>query len=250
MKMLLHLTFFLTFTLPITAQTQPRPNRSINAYVGLWQIGAANRGNNAPGIQHRIRQSPFILGLDFTQHWHKRWHYFASLQASMHYVSNITGFPTSLPNGVVNFELAHDDFVAWQMMAGGGLQYYLMERKEYSLRLSAGMFGAYTPNREVQGEGIYLLNASGDDTELAGTVQHRVSRQWIPVGRLGIGGQYRPLFAKRFAVGAELFYYRSTDFMQGSWMRTFSGSTEVATSGMYQAGLNNLILSLQATYLF
>lgn len=251
MKILLIRSLALAFCLPMMAQNQH--NRSINAYVGLWQIGAANRGNNAPGIQHRIRQSPFILGLDFTQHWHKRWHYFVSLQASKHYISNITTFttpPQALQEGIVRLELASDDFIAWQVMAGGGAQYYLLEQKEFRLRLSAGIFGAYTPNREVQGKGIYLLNAAGDDTEMGGVVQHRVSQQWIPVGRAGIGAQYLPLFAKRLAIGAELFYYRSADFMQGSWIRAFEGSNDVATSGTYQAGLNNLIMTLQATYFF
>lgn len=250
MKILLTLSLCLAFCLPLMAQNPH--NRSINVYAGLWQIGAANNGNNAPGVQHRMRQSPFILGLDVTQHWHKRWHYFVSLKASMHYVTSITSTtpPQPLHGAAVHFELANDDFVTWQAMAGGGVQYYLLEQKEYRLRLSAGVFGAYTPKRTVQGKGIYLSNAGGDDYETGGEVQHRVMQQWMPVGRVGIGGQYLPLFAKRLAVGAELFYYRSTDFMQGSWVRTFAGTQDVATSGNYQAGLNNLIISLQATYFF
>lgn len=113
-----------------------------------------------------------------------------------------------------------------------------------------GILGAHSQARNIQAQGIYLINAGGSDVELGGAVHHSVTRQFVPVGRLGVGGDYRPTFAPRFAFGATLYYYYSPNFIKGNWTRDFPGTTVVATAGSYQAGLNNLVLALQATYLF
>jgi len=233
--------------------------RSISAYLNLWPLYSSqgnSTANNAPGIRQAFKQTPFVMGIDVSQHWRKRWHYFLSAQGSLHYVTGLTTIrpPQPLPPSNAAIEGQTSDFEAFQVMVGGGAQYRLLEKKWTCFRLSAGLFGAYTHDRNETAQGIELLRVDAQTSDLGweagGVVDHRVTRRFMPVGRLGLGGQY--IFRKmpRFTIGADLFYYVSPKFIRGSWTRDVPGTNTLATNGSYQAGLNNLMIAAQVSYRF
>lgn len=237
----------------LAAQEQNYP-RSISAYVNLWPL-YSSQGNStstqAPGIQQVFKQTPFLMGIDLTQRLNKRWHYFLSAQGSLHYITNLTTItpPQTLPPSTAAMEGQASDFEAFQVMVGGGAQYRILENKWTFIHLSAGLFGAYTHDRNETAQGIELLNGTVA-WEAGGTVEHSVTRRFVPVGRLGMGGQYIFQRAPRFTIGADLFYYVAPRFIEGSWSRDLPGTNNLATQGSYQAGLNNLMLVPKISFRF
>ncbi len=234
-------------------------SRSISAYANLWPIYSSqgnSTANNAPGIRQAFKQTPFLIGIDISKHWHKRWHYFLSAQGSLHYITGQTTIrsPQLLPSATIAIEGQTSDFEAFQMMVGGGAHYHIIKKKWSFLRLSGGLFGAYTQDRNETAQGIELLNVDSQTNSLVweagGTVEHQVTRRFMPVGRLGLGGQLLFPSMPRFTIGADLFYYVSPKFIQGSWTRDVPGSNSLATNGSYQAGLNNLMIAAQISYRF
>jgi|GEM_PF-3445406 len=242
----------------LAAQEQNYP-RSISAYVNLWPLYSSQgntTANHAPGIRQVFKQTPFLMGIDITQPLNKRWHYFLSAQGSLHYITSQTTItpPQPLPASTAAIEGQTSDFEALQVMVGGGAQYRLLEKKWTIFRLSAGVFGAYTHDRNETAQGIELLSVDAQTNELdweaGGVVEHRVTRRFIPVGRLGLGWQFIFPSIPRLAIGADLFYYVSPTFIQGSWTRYVPGTNTLATNGSYQAGLNNLMIAAQIAYRF
>lgn len=237
----------------LAAQEQDYP-RSISAYVNLWPLYSSH-GNStstqAPGIRQVFKQTPFLMGIDLTQRLNKRWHYFLSAQSSLYYITNLTTItpPQPLSPSTVCIEGQTSDFEAFQVMVGGGAQYRILEKKWTFIHLSAGLFGAYTHDRNETAQGIELLNSTFN-WEAGGTLEHSVTRRFMPVGRLGIGGQYIFQRAPRFPIGADLFYYVAPKFIEGSWSRDLPGTNNLATQGSYQAGLNNLMLVPKISYRF
>jgi hypothetical protein len=235
------------------AQSFAQP-RSIQVHAGLWQASPAMSGSayNTAGIRQEYRQSPLFFGIDYAGALGKRWQYFLSVQASRHEITGWTTLepPQPLGTNVVRLQTVTYEQASWQWMAGGGAHYYLISKKEFALRLNAGLFGSYANSQTTRGRSINLPTSSGSDWSMGGEVQHEVYRSVIPVGRFGAGAHYRPRFAPRFTVGAELHYYRSPDFVRGNWTRNLPNTSTLATSGNYQGGLNNLVLSLQGSFSF
>lgn len=257
MKSLFLLITFL-FAAALAAQEQ-NYSRSISAYVNLWPLYSSqgnSTSNNARGIRQVFEQTPFLMGIDITQPLNKRWNYFLSAQGSLHYITSLTTIrpPQSLPSSTAAIEGQTSDFEAFQVMVGGGAQYRLLEKKWAFFRLSTGLFGAYTHDRNEAAQGIKLLHVDAQTNglvwEAGGVVDHRVTRRFMPVGRLGLGVQCIFPSIPRFTIGADLFYYVSPKFIQGSWTRDVPGSSTLATDGSYQAGLNNLMIAAQISYLF
>ncbi len=242
----------------LAAQEQDYP-RSISAYVNLWHL-YSSQGNStsaqAPGIRQVFKQTPFLMGIDITQRLNKRWHYFLSAQGSLYYVTSQTTItpPQPLSPSTAAIEGQVSDFEAFQVMVGGGAQYRILENKWTFIRLSAGLFGAYTHDRNETAQGIELLKVDSPTNtlvwEAGGTVEHSVTRRFVPVGRLGMGGQYIFQRVPRFSIGADLFYYVAPKFIEGSWTRDLPGTNTLATQGSYQAGLNNLMIAVQVAYRF
>ncbi|MBC7775582.1 MAG: hypothetical protein H7246_09095 [Phycisphaerae bacterium] len=254
----LFLSLAILCSITVAAQVNPYA-KSLSAYVGLWPV-YGSRGDitsmNTSGIQHEFRQQPFIIGFDYSHQWHKRWHCFASAQVSTHYVEGVTTLkpPQDLPPFTPVVQGEQNDFEALQFMLGGGVHYRFLERTNYFLRLSAGVMGAYTQDRNESSKGVGLIVrdtiTSVHNWQEGGTAQHQVFRQFMPVGRLGLGGQVSLPFAPRLAVGADFYYYVSPQFIRGSWARVLPGTSDLATGGTYQAGLNNLLIAAQLSYRF
>lgn len=254
----LFLSIAFLYAAAVAAQVQPNVS-SMSAYIGLWPIHGS-RGEttsfNVSGIQHEFRQQPFIIGFDYSHQWQNRWHYFASAQVSTHYVEGVTTLkpPQNLPAATSVVQGENNDFEALQILLGGGVHYRFFERNNYFFRLSAGVMGAYTRDRNEDSEGVSLIVR--DTTSLdhnwqeGGTAQHQVFRQFMPIGRLGLGGQVSLPFAPRLAVGADFYYYVSPHFIRGSWTREVPGTSDLATGGTYEAGLNNLLIAAQLSYRF
>jgi len=242
----------------LAAQDAAYP-RSLSAYASLWPL-YSTPGNasstDALGIRQTFRQTPFLMGIDYSQHLHKRWHYFLSAQGSLHYITGITDIrsPQLLPPSTSAIEGQTNDFAAVQVMIGGGAHYRLFEQERRFFRLSAGLFGAYTHDRNANARGIDLFAVDPATStvvwEPGGAVEHQVFRKFVPVGRLGFGGQYALRNMPRLAIGADLLYYVSPEFVRGSWNRAVPGTNTMATSGSYQAGLNNLMIAVQVSYRF
>jgi hypothetical protein len=252
----LSIAFFCAASL---AAQGPAYQRSLSAYVNLWPL-YSSPGNaqsaDALGIRQTFRQTPFLMGIDYSHHLHGRWHYFLSAQGSLHYITGLTDIrsPQMLPPSTAAIEGQTNDFAAVQVMIGGGAHYRLLEKKWSFFRLSAGLFGAYTHDRNANAQGIDLFAVDPATStvvwEPGGAVEHRVFRKFVPVGRLGFGGQYVLRNMPRLGIGADLLYYVSPKFMRGTWDREVPGTNTVATSGSYEAGLNNLMIAVQVSYRF
>jgi hypothetical protein len=242
----------------LAAQEQDYP-QSISAYVNLWPL-YSSQGNStsiqAPGIRQAFKQTPYLMGIDITQRLNKRWHYFLSAQGSFHYITSQTTIelPQPLPPFTAATESQLSDLEAFQVMVGGGAQYRILEKRWTFIRFSAGLFGAYTHDRNETAQGIELLKVDSPSNtlvwEAGGTVEHSVTRRFVPVGRLGMGAQYIFQRVPRFCIGADLFYYVAPKFIEGSWSRDLPGTNNLATQGNYQAGLNNLMIAAQIAYRF
>jgi hypothetical protein len=251
-----HFRFLLLFSL-FSYQTYAQSawtSRNLSVFAGLWPGSLAMSGDayQAAGIQQEYRLVPVFLGVDYALPLNRRWQYFLSAQVSPTEIVGYTTLesPQPLSPGLYRLETVSYDQRHWQGLAGGGLHYYAIARREVGLRLNAALFGAYTQTSAAPGRGIQLPDPSGSTLIYGGEVQHEVYRSIVPVGRLGAGVHYRPLFAPRFTVGAELYYYGSPDFVRGSWTRDQPGTTTLGTSGTYQGGFNHLIMSLQASFSF
>jgi hypothetical protein len=251
MKNLFFGSLLLCCACSLTAQ-EPTYNKSITAFVGLWGIGLPMQGTgfNAPGIQHEYRQNPFIVGLEYTKRAKKRWHYFASLQGSLHYMNSLTTLraPQPLSPTTERLQTSFQELEALQVMLGGGVQFNLIEQKKYRIHLNGGLMVAYTRDRRDRSRGISLLTPDGSGWIQGGEVRHNVTRQFTLVDRLGLGGVINLPFAPHFSIGGDLFYYLSPYFMGGSWTRNAEGSSMIATSGTYKGGLNNWVLALNISY--
>lgn len=232
------------------------PNKSFSFYAGLSPFLTpvdVGTGYNAPGIQHEVRHNPFVFGAEYTRQWRGKWHYFVAAQGGLHFMQGRTDLtpPQNLGPGIVRIVSQDDAFEAVSVAVGGGLQLQVLQWKGLSLRTQAGAMAGWVHDRGDQARGIDLL-VENDSGELVwqngGTVQHKVSRQVVPLGRLGAGIDFTPAFAKGFGLGVDAMYLVAPRFMEGSWTRNDSVTDALLTQGAYETGWNNLILAGRLLY--
>ena len=254
MKQILFFVFSLS-VIGVSAQEQTFTKR-ISIYAGsspfLTPVDNGT-GYNAPGIQHEFRHNPFVFGAEFAKQWRGNWHYFLAAQGALNVIQGRTAItpPQALPPSIVRVETRRGEAESFQIMLGGGLQVHLLEKKWLVLRAQLGAMAAYVQDRNEISRGISLMTerTPGEFVwENGGTAQHEITREVIPVGRVGLGIDVTPVFAKRFSLGVDAFYLISPRFMEGSWTRNGLNMNTPVTSGSYEMGWNNMILAGRLSY--
>lgn len=254
MKQVLFFALLLS-VISVSAQEQTYTKRiSIHAGLSPFLTPVDNgTGYNAPGIQHEFRHNPFVLGAEFTRHWRGNLHYFLAAQGAFNFMQGRTILtpPQTLPPGIVRIESESGEVESFQIMLGGGLQMHLLEKKWFLLRAQLGAMAAYVQDRNEISRGTINLVTEPTPgvfvSQNGGTVQHKTTRQVMPVGRAGLGVDFTPAFARGFSLGLDAFYFISPRFMEGTWTRNDLSNTLV-TSGNYELGWNNMILAARISY--
>lgn len=248
--------FFYLFLSAATLCAQDRAlDKSFSIYAGFspYHTPVAEAISfNDPGIQREVRHNPFVFGAEYARPWRGKWHYFLSVQGALNYMQGITTLtpPQTLPPNITRIETQEDILAATQIAVGGGLQLQLLQWEWLALRAQLGAMAAYVHNSGKYG-GIDLLveDASGElEWQSGGTVKHEVSRQWIPIGRMGAGVDIAPVFAKRFRLGIDVLYLVSPRFISGSWTRNYPTSNFLLTNGMYESNWKNWVLACRLAY--